>query len=1002
MAEEVEITNFGEGGVASEETLRQLLKSFDDLGKKMGVDSTSAKARAQEAYNRSIKSGIEVVRSNRDSLGKNTEALDDGTSAVKRFTRSLSGLVSAGIGALLGTTVNLSKELLFGGNRLSDFTEHLPIMGSYFTMLASTLDDSIDMLNNLSGVGASFNNSIQDLRLAAARASMPLNMFGEIVRSNSQDLAALGGTVTRGANAFSGVIAGLRESELGSNLRNMGFTIEEISDGLLNYSLLQRRNGRLDRMSQAELRQGTHDYLKQIDRLRKLTGLEADQIQDAVRRNSLDAAMRAVAARSENAEGFMTGISALTERLGPEGARLASAFQELTTGTVQLDETQALMFATNGRAMDVMQEFARTGDFAQLQRNLATLLPQLQNFEQGLDPAVLSTLQNEGLAIADILGQSVVLQDIINQGAAEAAEDEQDQSNRTTRALREFRERISQARGTLFEAFLDNDFVLLPKLIERLNEFLSSENIELFAGYLADAVESLLGFIDRLTTDPMGTIEDTYDTISTSISNLFANNEMLRTVTASIREFWDSMSIDISDYIGIGNQAGETATSLYERFKIFVFGERNPRMGDTENLWERFKRFVGLESLTDKSTTLYNRLVEAVGFPERLNEADTIFARFKRFVFGDEETGQDSLYLRFTRFLGIAEGQISGDTLFQRMVSKIEELIFGKLVEVGPGRMFQERQGGILNAITNFIIGPNGILTRMTTALIDMFAHPAVQVAIDNAVTSLFNTLANSAQLMTAIKGLFGNVIDAMLEVIDNAFGGAGGSSLSSRNVSELSTRDLSELSLEERQDLIQTAREINRQRILQSEGGDTLLNQTGAILGNISDFASDAVGNLDARTMSDASFLALMQEAGIEGFNRGTGGFRDFGAGTLAILHGREAVIPENAFQDMESSMRSLDTSQILSYNSALQDLVPVLESVNAEIERNRQLYESQTPSADGQSDPLFASISRLNTTMDNIKIVLDKQLETQERTQKNTRGISGNLLNGGTTNRY
>ena len=237
MAEEVEIGNVGgSGGVASEVTLQKLVTAMNALARQQGV-KTDQLQKAQDAYARSLQ------RSTRE-IEDNTDAFDDHTDAVRSNAGVFSKMGAVMVGALKGaanSAYGLSKELVTGGDELSDFTQHIPLVGGAFTRVIQVLEGARDNFRGLSEVGAGFNNSIVEITKQAGLSGLTLGKFNELVLNSSDSMMFFGGTVSGGAREFTQLARDMRTGGIGSNLLSLGFTVADLNEGLITTTALEAR-----------------------------------------------------------------------------------------------------------------------------------------------------------------------------------------------------------------------------------------------------------------------------------------------------------------------------------------------------------------------------------------------------------------------------------------------------------------------------------------------------------------------------------------------------------------------------------------------------------------------------------------------------------------------------------------------------------------------------------------------------------------------------------------
>ena len=348
MAEETEIINVGGEGVASEATLQLLLRAMQNRG---GGSSDDESAKVQELYNKSQKDGLKIIDTEADKRDKNTKEVKKGSSALKKFSKALSDAAVSGLFGVFSSMKNMSAELMFGGENLSDFAQHIPIIGGHLSMLTGMIDDNLAAFRELSSVGARFGDGLNDIRAASAAAAMPLDEFVNLVSQNSMTMKMFGSDVASGALSFSKMSKELRDGP-GKALMGLGFTSTELNELLVDYASLQAGSFTRDRIQGRISAQNAAAFAEQLNGLSAATGKRRDQIMEEIKAGQADIRIRAAMSRYTGEEG---------ERFRANIGTVSGISKDLADALVDFDDGIPSNESTR-RLVQMSDTFANFGD----------------------------------------------------------------------------------------------------------------------------------------------------------------------------------------------------------------------------------------------------------------------------------------------------------------------------------------------------------------------------------------------------------------------------------------------------------------------------------------------------------------------------------------------------------------------------------------------------------------------------------------------------------------
>ena len=249
-----------------------------------------------EAYNNAIKSGTPVSQDMANALKNATKGVkgyaEAQQNAMSKLGKSLGDITKAAYDGEQGLTGMASAAESAGGAALDLLSAFGPLgiiagmvgkaLLKFGKLAAEQSDKLFKTYQDLSESGAAAAGGMTEIFQNMQKFGYGLKEIDQmtaLIRESSKELAAFGGTAASGTRAFADAAAQIQRSNLGEELQMLGKTPDQINKGMLQFVKLQQLAGVSSVDIQNNLANKSADYIKQIERLSRLTGESADAIQ---------------------------------------------------------------------------------------------------------------------------------------------------------------------------------------------------------------------------------------------------------------------------------------------------------------------------------------------------------------------------------------------------------------------------------------------------------------------------------------------------------------------------------------------------------------------------------------------------------------------------------------------------------------------------------------------------------------------------------------------------
>ena len=288
---------------------------------------------------------------------------------------------------LVNTFFSLGDAAVTGKDNISFFTEsvrNFPFVGAVAADLGKSLDFNIDQFRALASVGADFSQSLVQLRIASRDAFLPLLEFTDLVAKNSSQLAGLFGSVNQGAVALSGLTRSVR-SNLIPEFAGLGITTENLNEFLGTFFELQRIQNRSQFRDQEQATQAIRSYTIEVDRIARLTGVQREALNDAIRAQRDDSVFQAYLRglsvdQANQQQALVAGLQGLNPAVG-------DAVKNILSTGFPLGEFESTLVGTTDGLLDNILAL-KSGEISTVEFT-NRLAASSKQFANTFDPAVL-------------------------------------------------------------------------------------------------------------------------------------------------------------------------------------------------------------------------------------------------------------------------------------------------------------------------------------------------------------------------------------------------------------------------------------------------------------------------------------------------------------------------------------------------------------------------------------------------------------------------------------
>ena len=364
-------------------------------------------------------------------LATNLEELMTGSGNALAFL----GREAKGAG---NAVVGLAGNLLSGSMKLSDYSKSLETntkilgkLGKVVNALTMFAEESLAEYQSLTGIGASFGKQMTEIKIAAAELGMTVEEMTKLFKDNAEGLSAFGGSTDTAISRFRQFSSSVLASDVGTNLRRLGFTVDDINENLLTYAEIAEQDNQLERSVGRDRNASALEFAKELDALSKLTGKQredlADQMKEARRQGDVQAFLTGQSA--DASEALTTGLTKIGSTMGPQFSEL---FKDLLIrGAPTTDATRQAFVALGDSAdefqaqVDAFRQGMNTNDFSAFDQSISNTqaaFTSYLNTEEARQIGMLGNLTGISQAQNQLREDSYVFANRLNAAGA-AAED---------------------------------------------------------------------------------------------------------------------------------------------------------------------------------------------------------------------------------------------------------------------------------------------------------------------------------------------------------------------------------------------------------------------------------------------------------------------------------------------------------------------------------------------------------------------------------------------------
>ena len=327
-------------------------------------------------YNEALAKGTPISQELADSL-------KDAQIGVKNYTATLKSNVSQ-----LGTSfAKAAGDIAKGAEGASVFNDGLKSLANVTSTLlsrfgplgiaaglavkglekwASAANEQADSLFksyqelSRSGLATGMQDTFKNLQDMGYTMKEIGNMAA-VMKDNADILAQFGGTAATGSKQFAIMAKDIQYSDLGTQFKRMGMSVDDINNGIAGYMKLQQSSGTLQKKTADEMAASAAAYIEEQDRITKITGASAKEQQAALEQAMSDQRFNATQRKLEQAGDAQSLAVAKRNRelyniyLKQGGPELAKGFADVASGFSNSKEAQKFQ-RTFGSSTDMIRQ----------------------------------------------------------------------------------------------------------------------------------------------------------------------------------------------------------------------------------------------------------------------------------------------------------------------------------------------------------------------------------------------------------------------------------------------------------------------------------------------------------------------------------------------------------------------------------------------------------------------------------------------------------------------